>query len=76
MAKSSSATTPVPIVGTNHDGEKLRTMRRQPTSYFDRGPVAMVEGAASGLDMTFASVEDGDSFDALAKPIDVLVAKL
>jgi hypothetical protein len=30
------ATTPVPMVTENHDGVKLRTMCRQPCSFFDR----------------------------------------
>ena len=35
IVMSSSDTMPVPIVTENQDGEKLRTIRRHPTSYLD-----------------------------------------
>jgi hypothetical protein len=37
MLMNRSETTPVPMVTENHDGEKLRTIRRHPTSYLDLG---------------------------------------
>lgn len=40
-----TATTPVPIVVANHDGEKLRTTRRQPWSFLDGAFVGAVVGS-------------------------------
>jgi hypothetical protein len=42
-----TATTPVPIVVANHDGEKLRTTRRQPWSFLEGAFGGVVAGSGS-----------------------------
>jgi hypothetical protein len=55
MVMSRRETMPVPMVTENHDGEKLRTTRRQPTSYFD--------GVGSGVLMNVSEPPDGSDDD-------------
>ena len=75
---SSNDTTPVPIVTENHEGEKLRTTRRQPTSYFDctgksycwnRCPVVSPAGSPTGFEA------DADIVRAGARGLDVDVCE-
>ena len=57
IVMSRRETMPVPIVTENQDGEKLRTTRRQPTSYFDG------VGSGDGALMNVSEPPDGSDDD-------------
>jgi hypothetical protein len=65
-----TATTPVPIVVANHDGEKLRTTRRQPWSFFDGVFGGIVAGSDPFDPFGFGEVEG--AFTSSPSPLRVL----
>jgi hypothetical protein len=75
------ATTPVPIVVANHEGEKLRTRRRQPWSFLELGFGGVGVGSdlvvVGGCEVAFTSLSS--HFGVLSRsfsPADVLTAGL
>lgn len=81
---SSTDTTPVPIVTENHEGEKLRTTRRHPTSYFV-GVIAVCaeddvpNDAGESVDASFVAVapdgSDRGGENPLAPPASTFVLR-